>query len=192
MQKFLIAGLGNIGTEYAGTRHNIGFDVLDELARRHGASYAAERYGDLASFNIKGRNLNLLKPNTFMNLSGKAVKYWMDKLSILPEQILVVVDDIALPVSRIRIRKGGSSGGHNGLKSIEEHLKTQEYAKLRFGVGNDFAKGRQADYVLAKWDRNEVAAVNQKIGISADAIESFVLSGADNTMNQFNKITVDL
>lgn len=192
MQKFLIAGLGNIGSEYAGTRHNIGFDVLDALVKKHAASFVAERYGDISSFNIKGKNLNCLKPNTFMNLSGKAVKYWMDKLGIEPEQLLVVVDDIALPVTRIRIRKGGSSGGHNGLKSIEEYLKTQEYAKLRFGVGDNFAKGRQADYVLSKWDRDETGAVEQKIGICVEAIESFALSGADNTMNKYNKIVVDL
>ncbi|MEO6914397.1 MAG: aminoacyl-tRNA hydrolase [Chitinophagaceae bacterium] len=192
MQKYLIAGLGNVGAEYDKTRHNIGFDVLDALALKHKVVFESDRFADLASFSFKGKGFVCIKPTTFMNLSGRSVRYWMEKESVPVENILVIVDDIALPLNRLRIRKGGSSGGHNGLKSIEEYLKTQDYAKLRFGVGNDFAKGRQADYVLGRWQKEEVRQVEMKVDACVEIVESFALSGADNTMNRFNKISFDL
>lgn len=192
MQKFLIAGLGNTGSEYEKTRHNIGFDVLDALVVKHKAVFQSDRFADQASFSLKGKAFVCIKPTTFMNLSGRAVKYWLEKESVPVENLLVIVDDLALPLNRVRVRKGGSSGGHNGLKSIEEYLHTQEYAKLRFGVGNDFAKGRQVDYVLGRWHKDEQRQVELKIDGCVDIVESFALSGADNTMNRFNKMSFDL
>jgi PTH1 family peptidyl-tRNA hydrolase len=192
MQKFLIAGLGNTGIEYENTRHNIGFDILDALVLRHKASFSSERFADFSSFNFKGKTFCCIKPTTFMNLSGRAVKYWLEKESVEIANLLVIVDDIALPLERLRLRKGGSAGGHNGLKSIQEYLQTENYAKLRFGVGNDFAHGRQADYVLSKWHKNEVPLVETKITACVDIVESFALSGADDTMNRFNKLSFNL
>jgi len=192
MSKFLIAGLGNFDLEYAGTRHNIGFDVVDAFVQKHDASFAISRLAGIAEIKWKGKTIFCIKPTTYMNLSGKAVKYWMDKESIAIENLMVVVDDKALPLSRLRIRRGGSDGGHNGLKSVQECLGTTEYPKLRFGIGDNFLKGMQVEYVLGKWKKEEVALVKLKIKKAAEAIESFVSAGIERTMEQFNKLEVTL
>lgn len=185
--KYLIVGLGNIGSEYAGTRHNIGFNVLDALAGASNALFTTGRYGDLAQIRHKGRTLILLKPSTYMNLSGKAVRYWMDAEKIAPENLLVVSDDIALPFGTLRLRPRGSAGGHNGLKSIVELLGTEEFARMRFGVGGDFPKGHQVDYVLGEWSEEERAALPDRLKVFGDAILSFATQGCAMTMNFFNK-----
>jgi len=192
MSKFLIAGLGNFDLEYAGTRHNIGFDVVDAFVQKHDASFAISRLAGIAEIKWKGKTIFCIKPTTYMNLSGKAVKYWMDKESIAIENLMVVVDDKALPLSRLRIRRGGSDGGHNGLKSVQECLGTTEYPKLRFGIGDNFLKGMQVEYVLGKWKKEEVPLVKLKIEKAAEAIESFVSAGIERTMEQFNKLEVTL
>lgn len=192
MNKFLIVGLGNIGDEYAHTRHNIGFDVVDALVKKHGGQFRAERLADVAELKLKGKQLLVIKPNTYMNLSGKAVKYWRDKESIAIGNILVVLDDLALPLERLRLRGTGSDAGHNGLKSIQEALGTTEYPKLRFGIGNDYPKGRQADFVLGKWKKEEEGVVMEKTNKSVEAIEQFVLAGLATAMNQFNNLTFNL
>ncbi|CAN5218492.1 aminoacyl-tRNA hydrolase [soil metagenome] len=184
--KYLIAGLGNIGSEYAHTRHNIGFDVLDYLVRKEGTAFRTDRHGDIAEIKHKGKTFYLLKPNTYMNLSGKAVRYWMQTLRVLPFDVLVVTDDIALPVAKLRMRKQGSDGGHNGLKSITEMLLTQDYPRLRIGVGSDFPKGRQAEYVLGKWKPDEEPLVQGAIEKAAEAILSFGAIGLERTMNVYN------
>lgn len=184
--KYLIAGLGNIGEEFRHTRHNIGFDVLDALAARHGAVFEAERLGDVARLRFKGRQLLLLKPNTFMNLSGKALRYWLSQETISMERLLVVVDDLALPLEALRIRPSGSDAGHNGLKSIQELLASQNYARLRFGIGNQYPRGRQVDFVLGRWTPQELPLVEQKIQASVDIIETFVTEGVEACMNRFN------
>jgi PTH1 family peptidyl-tRNA hydrolase len=184
--KFLIVGLGNIGDEYAHTRHNIGFDVVNAFVQKHGGSFRADRLAFVAELKWKGKNFICICPTTYMNLSGRAVKYWMDKEKVAIEQIFVIVDDIALPLSKNRIRPGGSDAGHNGLKSLQETLGTTEYPRLRFGIGNDYPKGMQADYVLGKWKKNEEALVKLKIERSVDAIESFALQGITPAMNQVN------
>jgi PTH1 family peptidyl-tRNA hydrolase len=190
--KFLIVGLGNIGGEYDETRHNIGFDVLNYFASKHNVSFKTERLGDIAELKIKGRLLILLKPSTYMNLSGKSIKYWMDKEKIPIENILVIVDDLAFPLDTLKLKKNGSDAGHNGLKSIQEILGTQTYPRLRFGIGNEFAKGRQVDFVLGKWKDEEIPLVNKKILLSAEIIENVVTMGLDRAMNLCNnlKITV--
>jgi peptidyl-tRNA hydrolase, PTH1 family len=185
--KYLIAGLGNTGEEYSHTRHNIGFDVLDHLAGLHQAEFKTDRLASSADFRLKGRSVFLIKPTTFMNLSGKAIQYWMQKLSIPKEHVLVVTDDLALPLGKIRIRPSGSDGGHNGLKSINLHLQTTDYPRLRFGIGSSFPKGRQVDFVLGKWEAEESAAVKEQIEKASQAIEAFVLSGIAIAMNQFNR-----
>lgn len=185
--KYLIVGLGNIGAEYAGTRHNIGFNVLDALAEASNTAFTTARYGDVAEVRYKGRTLVLLKPSTYMNLSGKAVRYWMDAAKIAPENLLVVSDDIALPFGALRLRPKGSAGGHNGLKNIAELLGTEEYARMRFGVGGDFPKGHQVDYVLGEWTAEERAAMPERLKIFVDAIRSFATVGVGQTMNLFNK-----
>ncbi|ULQ56788.1 aminoacyl-tRNA hydrolase [Flavihumibacter rivuli] len=192
MNKFLIVGLGNIGDEYAHTRHNIGFDVVDALVKKHNGQFRADRLADVAELKLKGKQLVVIKPNTFMNLSGKAVKYWRDKESIAIGNILVVLDDLALPLERMRLRGSGSDAGHNGLKSIQEALGTTEYPKLRFGIGNDYPKGRQADFVLGKWKKEEEGVVMEKTNKSVEAIEQFVLAGLATAMNQFNNLTFNL
>lgn len=192
MSKFLIAGLGNFDLEYAGTRHNIGFDIVDAFVQKHGGSFAISRLAGVAEIKWKGKTIFCIKPTTYMNLSGKAVKYWMDKESIAIENLMVVVDDKALPLSRLRIRPGGSDGGHNGLKSVHEYLGTTEYPKLRFGIGDNFPKGMQVKYVLGKWKKEEVALVKLKIEKAAEAIESFVSAGIERTMEQYNKLEVTL
>ncbi|MEG1607229.1 MAG: aminoacyl-tRNA hydrolase [Mucinivorans sp.] len=188
--KYLIVGLGNIGAEYSMTRHNIGFEVLDALATQlAGASnsvFVTERYGSLYQGRYKGRELLLLKPSTYMNLSGNAVRYWMQKEKIEPENLFVVVDDIALPFGTLRIRKSGSDGGHNGLKNINETLGHQNYNRLRCGVGGDFAKGAQVDYVLGKWNEKEQKELPLVTEQAAKAVLSFTTVGIERTMNTFN------
>lgn len=184
--KFLIVGLGNIGAEYQNTRHNIGFKVLDMLAEQSGIFFKTDRLADTAEFKYKGKTLILIKPSTYMNLSGKAVNYWLQKEKILPQNMLVITDDIALPFGTIRIRPKGSDGGHNGLKNINEILNTQEYPRLRFGVGNNFPKGRQAEYVLGEWNEEEKKILNQRIDVATQVVKSFVTVGLQKTMNDFN------
>jgi peptidyl-tRNA hydrolase, PTH1 family len=192
MSKFLIVGLGNIGNDYAGTRHNIGFDIADGFAHKHGLSFAVDRLAEKAETRWKGKSLTIIKPTTYMNLSGRSVKYWMDKQKIPLEQILVLVDELALPLSRIRVRPSGSGGGHNGLKSIEEALQTDKYPRLRFGVGNDFPKGMQVEFVLSRWRPEELPLVKQKIEKCVEVIETFVSSGIERTMNEANKLEFTL
>ena len=184
--KYLIVGLGNIGAEYAGTRHNIGFNVLDALAEASNAVFTTARYGDVAQVKHKGRTLILLKPSTYMNLSGKAVRYWMEAEKIAPENLLVVSDDIALPFGTLRLRPKGSAGGHNGLKNIQQLLGTQEYCRLRFGIGSDFPRGGQIDYVLGKFPSEELELMPEKLKRAVEIIKSFCLAGVQITMNQFN------
>jgi PTH1 family peptidyl-tRNA hydrolase len=192
MGKYLIVGLGNIGAEYAGTRHNIGFDVVDALVSKLGGSFSIDRLAEMVEVKWKGNILVCIKPTTYMNLSGRAVKYWMDKEKIAAEHILVVLDDLALPLTRLRVRPGGSDGGHNGLTSIQETLGTVAYPKLRFGIGNDFPKGRQVDYVLGKWRESELPLVRQKIEKSVEIIESFATIGIERTMSMYNKLDFPL
>lgn len=186
MKKFLIVGLGNIGEEYTETRHNIGFKVLDALAITEKATFESARLGDVAIVKIKGRTLLCLKPSTYMNLSGKALKYWMEKERVPLENILVLTDDINLPFGTLRLKTKGSDGGHNGLKDIQNVLQTSKYNRLRFGVGADFGKGRQVDYVLGKWSDDEKEQLKERLHKSCELIRSFVLSGVNITMNQFN------
>lgn len=190
--KFLIVGLGNIGTEYEHTRHNIGFDVVKAFAEKHKAVFNSERHASVAKFKLKGKTITCILPTTFMNLSGKAVKYWMDKEKIEIENILVIMDDLALPLEKIRLKPGGSDAGHNGLKSIHEMLLTIEYPRLRFGIGNNYLKGKQIDYVLGKWTETEYPLVKRKIEASIEVIESFILNGISKTMNTANKIEITL
>jgi PTH1 family peptidyl-tRNA hydrolase len=190
--KFLIVGLGNIGAEYAHTRHNIGFDVVEALAAKHNALFKTDRLAAVAEIKLKGKTLLCIEPSTYMNLSGKAVKYWMDKEKIAVEQVLVIVDELALPLSKIRLRPGGSDAGHNGLKSIQETLQSTTYPRLRFGIGNDYPKGKQVDFVLGKWSEAELPVVKKKIEATIEVIESFVLTGIERTMNQANKIEITL
>lgn len=186
MKKYLIAGLGNIGPEYYNTRHNIGFRVLDHLVDAENLSFSSDRYGAVAEYRYKGRTFILLKPNTYMNLSGKAVKYWMDKEKIPLENILVITDDINLPFGTIRIKPKGSDGGHNGLKSIQSLLGTTDYPRLRFGVGGDFRKGGQVDYVLGAWNEDEEKALPERLTQCVEAVRSFGTAGLGNTMTAFN------
>jgi PTH1 family peptidyl-tRNA hydrolase len=184
--KYLIAGLGNFAPEYRETRHNIGFRVVDGLANESSATFRPARYGDMAEVRIKGKTLLLLKPTTYMNLSGLAVRYWLQKEKIPDENLLVVVDDIALPFGTLRLKPKGSHGGHNGLRNIQETIGTQEYARLRFGLGNAFPAGRQIDYVLGEFDPEELAAMPEKLTMAAEIIKSFCLAGVNITMNRFN------
>ena len=184
--KYLVVGLGNIGAEYANTRHNIGFKVLDALAEASNISFMTVRYGDMATLKHRGRTIYLLKPSTYMNLSGKAVRYWMDQERIPRENILIISDDIALPFGTFRMRKNGSEGGHNGLRSITECLGDNQYARMRFGVGGDFPKGRQVDYVLGEFSDDENKAMPERLKLFSDAILSFVSIGPDRTMNSYN------
>jgi len=190
--KFLIAGLGNIGVEYAGTRHNIGFDVLDALAAKHQQFFVVERLAEKVEIKVRGNVLVCIKPTTYVNLSGRAVKYWMDKGSIPPERLLVIMDELALPLSKFRLRSGGSDAGHNGLTSIQESLGTSSYPRLRFGIGNNFPRGGQVDYVLGKWRPEELPLVRMKIEKSVELIESFVSIGIDRTMSLYNNLEFEL
>lgn len=180
--------MGNIGPEYAHTRHNVGFDILDAFAEKQGCSFAPDRFGDTATCKYKGRTLLLIKPSTYVNLSGKAVRYWMDKEKIPKERVLVIVDDLALPLEKIRLRGKGSDAGHNGLKNIQEMIGTNKYPRLRFGIGHDFSKGRQIDFVLGEWTQEEKELVVKKIKLSVEVIESFVFAGLTNTMNKYNSL----
>ena len=184
--KYLVVGLGNIGSEYAETRHNIGFKVLDALAGASNISFTTVRYGDMATLKHKGRTILLLKPSTYMNLSGKAVRYWMEQERIPRENLLIISDDIALPFGTFRMRKNGSEGGHNGLKSITELLGDNQYARIRFGVGGDFPRGHQVDYVLGEFSDQEREAMPQRLKLFGDAILAFSTIGADRTMNSYN------
>jgi len=188
--KYLIAGLGNIGEEYNGTRHNIGFDIVDHIASEFNISFEQGRHAFYGNFKHKGRNITLIKPTTYMNLSGKAVKYWLNELKIATTNLLVVVDDVALPFGQIRLKDKGSDGGHNGLKSINLELNltltSPNYARLRFGIGNDFPRGRQVDYVLGKWSKEEQEQLQERVNIAKDACLSFCTIGTVRTMNQFN------
>lgn len=187
MKRFLIVGLGNIGPDYVGTRHNIGFMIADRLAASADASFSSCRYGDMAKIRIKNCELLILKPSTFMNLSGVAVRYWMNKEKLPLPHLLILVDDIALPFGTIRIRESGSEGGHNGLRSISEHLGNRNYARLRFGVGNEFAKGRQIDYVLGTFSEEEKKEMPEKLDRAVEAVKAFCLSGAAFAMTNFNR-----
>ena len=184
--KFLIIGLGNICVEYAHTRHNIGFDVVNAFVQKHGGIFKNDRLAFVAEVKLKGRQCICICPTTYMNLSGRAVKYWMDKKNISIEHLLVVVDDIALPLSKLRLRPGGSDAGHNGLKSIQESLGSVNYPKLRFGIGNNYPKGRQVDFVLGKWTKEEEPLTALKIEKAVEAIESFVTNGITLTMTEIN------
>jgi len=186
MKKYLIVGLGNIGAEYVNTRHNIGFKVLDHLAKLESADFETAKLGAVAECKLKGRTLILLKPNTYMNLSGKAIKYWLDKENIPLENLLVITDDLNLPFGTIRIKAKGSDGGHNGLKSTQQLLNTTDYPRFRFGISDAFKKGKQVDYVLGEWDEEEKAKLPERLDVSAEAVKSFVLSGLANTMSTYN------
>ncbi len=186
MKKFLIVGLGNIGSEYSETRHNIGFKVLDALSKKEEFTFETVKLGDLGLFKAKGRSILCLKPSTYMNLSGKALKYWMEKEKVPLENVLVITDDINLKFGVIRVKTKGSDGGHNGLKDIQNVLQTSNYNRFRFGVGAEFSKGRQVDYVLGEWNEEEVEQLKERLDKSCDIVRSFVLSGIKITMNQFN------
>lgn len=188
MQRFLIVGLGNPGPDYHHTRHNIGFDVLDAFVQKHGGVFTTGRLAEVATVKLKGRELVCIKPTTFMNLSGKAFFYWMNKENIPLEQTLTIVDDLALPLSKLRLRGSGSDAGHNGLKDIQLTLGTDQYPKLRFGIGNQFPRGGQVDFVLGRWLAEEQPVVDAKIKACCDVIESFVLAGLAYTMNMANRM----
>jgi len=186
MKKFLIVGLGNIGSEYVNTRHNIGFKILEYLAHKEGISFQNVKLGEIAELKVKGRTLLLLKPNTYMNLSGKAVKYWLEKENIQKENILVITDDLNLAFGTIRIKSKGSDGGHNGLKNIQLLLNSTEYPRYRFGISDAFKKGQQVDYVLSEWSEEEKEKLKERLEISSEIVKSFALAGLNNTMNTYN------
>lgn len=185
---YLIAGLGNIGAEYADTRHNVGFMTLDAWAYAAGVTFQTQRYGDVAEISFKGRKLTLLKPSTYMNLSGNAVRYWMNKLNIPVENILVICDDLNLPFGTLRMRKKGSDGGHNGLKNIQELLGTQDYPRIRIGIGNNFQKGGQVNFVIGSMTDEEKAAMPEICNSVISGIKDFVTIGPDRAMNIFNTV----
>jgi len=186
MKKFLIVGLGNIGPKYENTRHNIGFKVVDAFAKANDASFETEKLGDIAKTKIKGKTVILLKPNTYMNLSGKAVRYWMQQEKILIENLLVITDDLNLEFGTLRVKTKGSDGGHNGLKDIQAQLNTTKYNRFRFGISDQFSKGRQVDYVLGEWSPSEEADLPERFDMASQVIHSFVSAGISNTMNNFN------
>jgi PTH1 family peptidyl-tRNA hydrolase len=186
MKKFLIVGLGNIGAEYVNTRHNIGFKVVDFLARKEAVSFETVKLGTMAEFKFKGRTFLLLKPNTYMNLSGKAVKYWLDKENIPVENLFVIADDLNLSFGAIRVKPKGSDGGHNGLKNINFELNSNVYARFRFGISDEFKKGKQVDYVLGEWTPEEEAKLPERYEMAAEIIKSFGTAGLELTMTSFN------
>jgi PTH1 family peptidyl-tRNA hydrolase len=186
MKKFLIVGLGNIGEQYANTRHNIGFKILDYFAQKEDLTFETVKLGDKANYKLKGRTFIFLKPSTYMNLSGKAVKYWLEKEKIPLENLLIITDDLNLPFGSIRLKTKGSNGGHNGLKDIQEKLNTTKYNRFRFGISDVFSKGRQVDYVLGEWNTEETSKLDERLDKSIDLIKSFGLSGVNNSMNSFN------
>jgi PTH1 family peptidyl-tRNA hydrolase len=185
--KYLIVGLGNIGSEYEETRHNIGFKVLDDLAKQEDLSFENLRYGAVSNYKFKGKSLVLLKPSTYMNLSGKAIRYWLQQEKIKLENLLVIVDDLALPFGAIRMRQKGSDAGHNGLKNIQEILGHNNYARIRFGIGDNYSRGKQIDYVLGRWSDDELAALPENIDVAINMIKGFVTIGAARTMSAYNK-----
>lgn len=186
MKKFLIVGLGNIGAEYVNTRHNIGFKIVDFLAKKENVAFETVKLGALAKYTFKGRTFVLLKPNTYMNLSGKAVQYWMDKENIPLENIFIITDDLNLSFGTVRIKPKGSDGGHNGLKNINLVLNTQNYTRFRFGISDEFKKGKQVDYVLGEWDDAEKLALPERLQMASEIIKSFGTAGLENTMTAFN------
>jgi PTH1 family peptidyl-tRNA hydrolase len=186
MSKFLIVGLGNIGEEYANTRHNIGFMVLDAIAKENNLKFSTGRLADILEYKFKGKTLILIKPSTYVNLSGKAVNYWLQAGKISIENLLVITDDIALPLGTLRMKGKGSDGGHNGLKNIQETLNTTNYARLRFGVGNEFSKGRQVDYVLGKWSAEEEKLLAPRVKMAIEMIHGFATIGLQRTMTAYN------
>lgn len=186
MKKFLIVGLGNIGKEYQNTRHNIGFKIVDAFVKESNENFKTEKLGDIAKLKIKGKIVIVLKPSTYMNLSGKAVKYWMQKENIQVENLLIITDDLNINFGKLRIKGKGSSGGHNGLKNIQEIFNTGAYPRFRFGVGAEYRKGSQVDFVLGQWNKEEESAMIERIPICVSAITSFITSGLSNTMNEFN------
>ena len=186
MKKFLIVGLGNIGEKYHNTRHNIGFKILDYLAEKEEATFETVKLGDVTTIKVKGRTLILLKPSTYMNLSGKAIKYWLEKEKIPLNNLLVITDDLNLPFGTLRLKTKGSDGGHNGLKDTQEKLQTTKYNRFRFGISDAFSKGRQVDYVLGEWNEEENSKLEERLKVSAELVMSFALAGVNNTMNQFN------
>ncbi len=189
MSKYLIVGLGNVGSEYAHTRHNIGFDVVSAFVLKHGGTFNTGRLAEIAEIKWKGKIFICIKPTTFMNLSGKAVKYWIDKENIAVENSLTIVDDLALPLNKLRLRKSGSDAGHNGLRDIQNVLGTDVYPKLRFGIGNNFPKGMQVEFVLSRWFPEEIPLVRKKIEKCIEVIENFATIGIDRTMNTINSVT---
>ncbi|WP_394338525.1 aminoacyl-tRNA hydrolase [Hanstruepera ponticola] len=186
MKKFLIVGLGNIGEKYAHTRHNIGFKILDFLAEKEDLKFEAQKLGDITTYKFKGRTFILLKPSTYMNLSGKAVLYWLTKEKIPLENLLIITDDLNLPFGSIRLKTKGSDGGHNGLKDIQDKLQTTKYNRFRFGISDEFSKGRQVDYVLGEWNDDEKSKLPERLEKSVELIKSFGTAGVNNTMNTFN------
>jgi peptidyl-tRNA hydrolase, PTH1 family len=186
MSKFLIAGLGNIGEEYENTRHNIGFTILDQLAKIKDLKFSTDRLAAVTELRFKGKSLTLIKPSTYMNLSGKAINYWLQAEKIKTENLLVITDDIALPFGTLRMKIKGSDGGHNGLRNIQETLGTTEYTRLRFGVGSEFSKGSQVNYVLGKWSAEEQKALPERIALACEMIQSYATIGVQLTMTNFN------
>ena len=186
MKKFLIVGLGNIGAQYANTRHNVGFKILDHLAETEQLTFETQKLGDIAIYKFKGRQFILLKPSTFMNLSGKALLYWLKKENIPLEHLLVITDDLNLPFGSIRLKTKGSAGGHNGLKDIQDKLQTTNYNRFRFGISDEFSKGRQVDYVLGEWTPEEETHLKERLTIAVELIRSFGTAGINNTMNSYN------
>lgn len=186
MKKFLVVGLGNIGIEYVNTRHNIGFKVLNHFANKNAISFNTAKLGEIAEYKTKGRTILLLKPNTYMNLSGKAVKYWMEKENIDKENILIITDDLNLSFGTIRIKTKGTDGGHNGLKNIQLLLNSSEYPRFRFGISDEFKKGKQVDYVLGEWNDEEKIKLQERLELSSEIITSFALAGLNETMNLYN------
>ena len=186
MKKFLIVGLGNIGAEYVNTRHNIGFKIVDFLAKQESLDFQTVKLGSLAEYKLKGKIILLLKPNTYMNLSGKAVQYWMEKEKINIENVLIITDDLNLSFGTIRIKPKGTDGGHNGLKSIQQILNSSEYPRFRFGISDEFKKGKQVDYVLGDWDDAEKTALPERLEVASEIIKSFGTAGLENTMTAFN------
>lgn len=186
MKKYLIVGLGNIGEKYDNTRHNIGFSILEHFAKKENLTFETKKLGDLTSYKFKGRSFIFLKPSTFMNLSGKSVLYWLNKEKIPIENLLIVTDDLNLPFGTIRVKTKGSDGGHNGLKDIQEKLNTTAYNRFRFGIGDEFRKGRQVDYVLSQWTDEELSLLTERLDLCVDVIKSFGTAGIKHTMNEYN------
>ena len=186
MQKYLIVGLGNIGEKYAATRHNIGFLIADEIAKNAGFNFIPSNFGEICQFKFRGRPVTVLKPDTFMNLSGNAIEFWMKKENIPIENVMVITDDLNLPFGTIRIRGKGSDGGHNGLKSIQDKLQTVKYPRLRFGIGDKFHQGGQVDYVLGEWSQEERNQLEERLAVCSEAVFAFIFTGLSNAMNEFN------